>query len=493
MQPMIGRRGFLAGAGAASLGCAFAGCARSQPSVGSISPAEFGATGDGNTNDEAALERCFAHAAARRLSVDGGTRTFGCSESLWFEGLPFVAIRSLSLKQLNPENGRCCLGFEGTDSIEVGHVRIQTGSAAAVGDMDSTRGFHVRGGKGHRISNVEVTGSGKMTFIRFEECVDSVFSNLHVHDCQFDDPKATDDVVQGIHIYRTRGCRVIAPRVSNLTGNASYIDRTLKPRRYANLRTRGLAIAGNQDLVIDTPEIANTDQAIDVSGSDGNRRLSIHGGHSVDCGSVGVKLANSAVDCTVTGHQVRRSGMWGFLASGPSEAGLPFKTSNCSFVDCEAYDVGYNEIQNDLDSVGENIQVSSGFGVVLGDYDRSYPSGIRFIRCRAEDQQGLELTETVPAGATRATLKLPFRGRSGSHVARFGSQERAVVLTDGSSAVHWSEGLRNPAPSAFMALPTMVYGFFNEVPAPGGPGQANLLESCGSAGHIEAFERGFDR
>jgi hypothetical protein len=387
MQPLIGRRAFLGGAGVAALGAVplLAGIAQS-PQAG-LSPMDFGAAGDGRTDDHAALRRCFAEAAARRAPVNGAGGSFATAGSLWFEKLPFVAINSLKLQQIKPENGRCCLGFTGTDNIAVDQLRIHTGGAAAVGDMDSTRGFHVRGGRGHRLSNVEVTGDGKMTFIRLEECVDGQFVNLRVHDCRFDDPQAADDVVQGIHVYRTKGCRILAPRVSNLTGNAIYVDRSGKRRPFPNLRTRGLAVAGNHDLLIENPEVTNTDQAIDITGSDGNRRILVRGGYSADCGSVGVKLANSAVDCTVIGHKVRRSGMWGFLASGPSESDLPFKTSNCTLVDCEAYDVGYNHIHNDLDSFGENVQVSSGFGVVLGDHDRSFPSAIRFVRCKAEDTQ----------------------------------------------------------------------------------------------------------
>lgn len=408
----VERRAVLLGGGAVAIGAALTlpRVAVRASAAGSVSPLDFGAAGDGRTDDAGPLRRCFIDAAAKRLSVDGGARTYASADSLWFDRLPYVSIAALNIRQTKPENGRCSLGFSGTDAIVVERLLINTGNAPATGDMDSTRGFHIRGGKRHRVGNVDVTGTGKMTFIRLEECVDSTFTNLHVHDCIFDDPEAPDDVVQGIHIYRTTGCRIISPRVANLTGNARYFDRSRQLRLYPNMRTRGLAVAGNRDLVIESPGVTNTEQAIDVSGSDGNRKVVIRGGYSEECGSVGVKLANSAVDCTVVGHSVTRSGMWGFLASGPAAPNLPFKTKDCTFVDCEARDVGYNNIHNDLDSVGENVQVSSGFGVVRGDFDRAYPAGIRFIRCLAEDRGGTMVygffNEPAPVGSVMAPNRL---------------------------------------------------------------------------------------
>src|SRR5204863_6095600 len=70
--------------------------------------------------------------------------------------------------------------------------------------------------------------------------------------------------------------------------------------------------------------------------------------------------------------------MYGYMASGPAEANLPFKTRDCEFVDCTSIDAGYNRI---------SFPDPSGFIVRHGDYDFDYPKRIRFIRCRAIDQQ----------------------------------------------------------------------------------------------------------
>ena len=87
--------------------------------------------------------------------------------------------------------------------------------------------------------------------------------------------------------------------------------------------------------------------------------------------------------------------MYGFMASGPSEPSLPFKTQDCDFVDCTSIDAGYNRI---------SFPDPSGFIVRRGDYDLDFPKGIRFIRCRAIDRQASKTMKygfysDVPAGA----------------------------------------------------------------------------------------------
>jgi hypothetical protein len=196
-----------------------------------------------------------------------------------------------------------------------------------------------------------------------------------VRDAHFDDAAATDDVMQGIWLYGNRDCILHNPVVSNLTGNASYVG-----RRFANLRTRGIALSKNTRVSIIEPKIRNVDQGIDVTGSDGNLQCVISGGGSSDCGSVGVKFANSAVGCKVVGHVAERCGMYGFMASGPAEANLPFKTQDCTFLDCTSLDTGYNHI---------SFPAPSGFIIRRGDYDLDFPKRIRFVRCHAIDRQAV--------------------------------------------------------------------------------------------------------
>jgi hypothetical protein len=97
-----------------------------------------------------------------------------------------------------------------------------------------------------------------------------------------------------------------------------------------------------------------------------------------------VKFANSAVDCKCIGHIAEKIGMYGFMASGPAEAALPNKTKDCEFIACTAIDVGYNDIE---------FANKAGFIVRVGDFDLTYPQGIRFVDCKTLDRQAVKTTK----------------------------------------------------------------------------------------------------
>jgi hypothetical protein len=307
------------------------------------------------------------------MPVDGKNGVFAVSGTLRMSQVRGARIRSLRLKQLKPANGVSTLHLERCEAARIDQLQIDVGTSRRVGDMNSTFGLWIEGGSNHRISNVEAFGHGKNSLIAIWATRNSVYENLLARDAQFDDPHASDDVMQGVWLYGNTDCVLRRPIVRNLTGNASYVG-----RRFANLRTRGIALSKNRRVSILEPRVHNVDQAIDVTGSDGNLQCLISGGHSSDCGSVGVKFANSAVECQVVGHLAERCGMYGFMASGPAEPHLPFKTQDCAFVDCTAVDAGYNRI---------SFPAPSGFIVRRGDYDLDFPKRIHFVRCRAIDRQ----------------------------------------------------------------------------------------------------------
>ena len=373
---MFGRREFLVGAlGASAVGGGLA--IQTRPLVpgtdGSIDPVSFGAAGNGAANDVEALLTAFAQAARSGLPIDGSDRVFGVSGRVHIKDAQRPWIRSLRLRQLNPANGVSALHFENCNGIRIERLQVDLGNSPRVGDANSTFGLWIEGGAAHQVANVEAFGQGKNSLIAIWKTSRSVYSDLVARDARFDDPDAQDDVMQGIWLYGNTDCVVRNPSVANLTGNASYVG-----RRFANLRTRGIVLGDNERVTIVSPRVSNVDQGIDLTGSDGNRQCVIEGGRSSDCGSVGVKFANSAVGCRVSGHVAERCGMYGFMASGPSEASLRYKTQDCDFVDCTSIDAGYNHI---------SFPDPSGFIVRRGAYDRDFPKGIRFIRCQAIDRQ----------------------------------------------------------------------------------------------------------
>jgi hypothetical protein len=388
----IRRREFLIGAlGTGAVGTAAlqtrARVALGQPSV---DPLSLGAIGNGVADDLRALDAAFTQAAEKGLPVDGGDRVFGVRGRVHITAAQRPWIMSLRLRQLAPGDGVSTLHFEKCHGIKIDHLAIDVGNSRQAGDPNSSFGLWIEGGGAHEVRNVEVFGDGKNSLIAIWRATKSAFENLVARDAQFDDPAADDDVMQGIWLYGNSDCILRNPAAANLTGNASYVG-----RRFANLRTRGIVLGDNERVTIISPRVINVEQGIDLTGSDGNRRCVIDGGQSTDCGSVGVKLANSAVGCRVSGHVAERCGMYGFMASGPSEASLQYRTEDCDFIDCTSIDAGYNRIA---------FANPSGFIVRRGDYDLDFPKGIRFIRCRAIDRQSAKTMEygffsEVPASA----------------------------------------------------------------------------------------------
>ena len=191
-------------------------------------------------------------------------------------------------------------------------LQIDLGRSRRIGDMNSTFGLWIEGGSNHRIRNVEAFGDGKNSLISIWATSGSSYDNLLVRDAEFDDASASDDVMQGVWLYGNWDCILHNPVVSNLTGNASYVGRP-----FANLRTRGIALSKNTRVSIIEPKVDNVDQGIDVTGSDGNVQCVISGGHSSDCGSVGLSsptvpwsvapsaMLPSGVECTASWRPVR--------------------------------------------------------------------------------------------------------------------------------------------------------------------------------------------
>jgi hypothetical protein len=379
---MISRREFLVGSFAVGgLGAATTQLPKpvERPFV---DPIFHGAVGDGRADDIEPIRKALSQAFKLGLPVDGGDKIFAVAGDIATVDAAKPWIRSLRLKQLIPQMNGKTLHFKDCQAIRIDQLAIDRGTNKTIGHIDEAGGLWIQGGANHRISKVEVFGDGKANGIVIWNTRLSIYDRLFVRDMGFDDANAEDDVMQGIWLYGNVDCILRKPRVSNLFGNALYAG-----VRFPNLRTRGIALAGNLRVHIDHPYIRDVDQGIDLTGSDGNRECVVRGGHSYQCASVGVKLANSAVECRVIGHTAERIGMYAFLASGPSEPGLPYKTQDCEFIDCTALDVGYNEISH---------PTPAGFEILQGNYDADHPKGIRFIRCRAMDRQ------------TRKTMKYGF-------------------------------------------------------------------------------------
>lgn len=517
----------------------------------------FGAEGDGATDDTTAVLKALTYAFNNGLAVDGGDSLYAISGSLQFSAKVRPYIRRLRLKQLALTTATQTLYLLNCDNIRIDSLFIDTGTDATVGERDTTTpGLSVEGGSGHRVKDVEVTGSGMGALIRIRGTTDSVYEDLYVHDGLFSktelDPtgiNVIDDVLQGIRIDDNIRCKFVRPHVARLHGNATYFTRSgavytptgqdyanSEIKLFPNLRTRGLSAGGNEDVMVTDPQIYDTEQAIDFSGSGsgyGNVRTIISGGETLDCGSVGVKWGGAQTDCKVVNHTVRNTGMYGYIASGSWRG---YKTSGVEIIGCTVEGVGYNDIQNDIGDVGSATYIQEGyFGfLALDGYTADATDDVRFIGCRADAKTFLRLYGDDPnadparpwpvAGSTTAYLAQPWTGPTGDYSVTFDttvylngdgapnsaptirSETKTVTLTSGSDVVTWTGGLTNPVGMPIVARPAiMSYGYasvlFNDDAATGLTAGAGIpfnqetkkpiaLIDCESFGHTIAREIG---
>jgi hypothetical protein len=489
--------------------------------MNSASPMDFGAVGDGATDDRTAVMAAFNYALEQGLPIDGGDRSYGVRGSTTIANKVRPHIRQLRLQQLDPAIGRVTLKFEACQNVQIDRLDINVGKAPRVGNMDSTVGLLVHGGSGHRIQNVSATGDGKVTYVRFWGCRDGLFENIHVHDGLFSDGSVdgtdarllvADDVVQGIHLADCYRCTLVSPSVRSLHGNATMYTQSgyiagkvpvsvVKP--FPNLRTRGICGGGNVDVTVVNPLVYDVEQAIDFSGRGnnwGNRNVQIVGGQLIDCGSCGVKFANAPNGCKAVGTTVRNVGMYGFLMTGrtPSYQGI-----DSSFIDCECINPGYNDIQFDTDVEGVGVPAYCGFYLDSSDVSVGGLIGGLVKNCRAIDKQGFYLATDdspwAPAGSTSATMVEPWTGYTGTYpnavfTTSAGTETRAVTLTNGSTTVSWTGGLAGYISHPFVSRPpAMQWGALCDAPYLAGSLKPNLCEGLHSVGHVKAAQKGFQR
>lgn len=402
---------------------------------GGINPQWFGAIGDGTTNDNNTVAAALSYAFANALPVDGGDKIYAISTSLTFASKTKPWIRNLRLKQLIPANDRKSLYLLNCQKIRIDNLEVDVGTSKTLGYMNGSAGLWIEGGSNHSISNVTAFGNGKNSLLVLMSTSDSYYGNLVVRDAEFDDAAATDDVMQGIFLLYNTNCVFDNFRVSNLTGNASFLGVP-----FTNLRTRGIALGGNNRCTFINPQVRDVDQGIDITGGDGNRNINIIGGSAYQCTSAGLKFANSAYKCKAVGFTAERCGTHGFLISGPAASGLPYKTSFIDLIGCTALDVGYNNFPS-----GSEF----GFGVEANAFDPSYPKGVRLIGCRALDTQTVKTMQygyysnIVYDADKRANELIDFLSEGHTVAARWGDHRPLCHLVAGGTQ-SFSHGVEGP-------------------------------------------------
>ncbi len=347
-----------------------------------VTPEDFGAVGDGTTDDKTAVTNAFATGKVVR-GIKGSV--YAVSGNVTMPGT--LKAQDLHFKQLDSAGStsrRTLVVSTGTGPLELRRIKVDRNGQTSEGSISNAAGIWIADVDDVVLEDVEVTGNSKGVGINIIDCNRVRVTRPYVHDMRWSDAidPGTEQVV-GVWFQR---CTYI-DITDYLIGNLDGVIGANPARAY---QTDGLDFSGCSYYSVKGGKSYNVGEGIDTSGSDGNNFGSYVGITFIDCDSYGLKFANSARDHTVTGCQSIRCGLAGFTVGGPSQASLQ-GSSNITFTNCTAIDTGSNG----------NWAASNptGFSVLSGTFAPK-TQGIIFIGCRAIDRQG------------SATMKYGFRGET---------------------------------------------------------------------------------
>lgn len=403
---------------------------------------DFGAAGDGTTDDSTAVTNAFASG----LRLDGLGKTYAVSGNFTLPDNCY--LENAAFKQLTPNNSsrRTLTKTSGTGNMTLRNVKIDKNGATTDGTIADAAGIWLANIDNVTLDNVEVTGNSKGTGLFLSTGSRYRVINCYIHDMRWtngSDP-GTEQIV-GLWLNALTDVDVIAPRIRNLDGQigASPV------RAY---QTDAITVGGCSNFRIIGGELENCGEGIDITGTSGNSRFSVLGTHARDMDSYGFKAANSASDGLFIGCTAFKCGLTGFLVSGAASSGLP-RCEDIAFIGCKARDIGSNGNWS-----GSNV---AGFAVLVGSFDTFLPAGVRFIECDAIDEQGTGTMKygfrnevTVSASNIRtnsmwgchvdgATVADTL-GQIGDYVVRAQRTANQAIPNDASTVIAWDNEIEDP-------------------------------------------------
>jgi hypothetical protein len=351
-----------------------------------VTPADFGAVGDGTTNDRAAL--LFAMQSGK--PVDGLGLTYAVADEV--KPTSFRGLRNATLKWTNTgtmAQQKALLFIENLSNWFVDGCTFDLGTVENTGSADdSTRaGFkttttspNVTFNDNIRVANCRVFGNGNGTGIYVRSCRwGAVENNVVQNRIVAFSPDPTNDCQNGIDVSQSIGMTISGNRINNLqTRLLSVLE-----KRY----NRGILFFETRDSTVQGNYLSDLDQGYDFSGAwdavtntNGNVNLTVTGNVAEDVTTWGIKFANVARDIACTGNVVRRFGLGGIVVS-PSSVTLSDPTKNTQRIL-----ISGNHICDPT-----NAFVSSnrtGIWIATQPTYTSYPRGIKLIGNTVTDTTG---------------------------------------------------------------------------------------------------------
>lgn len=316
---------------------------------------DYAAAGNDSTDDTAAV----LAALESGKPVDGGRYTYAVSGTI--EPATFKGAERLRLRQTSPAVAAVrTLFINGKSDFFLNDVRVDMGSAFASGSIANTSGIHIANCSDFRTQDLLVRNGGPNNGICYFVCHDFEARSNVVKDMRWELSGITDDVVHGVYFYRCQDFICDSPRVWGFSATNDG-GSTLR-------FSRGIAMGGNSRFTLSNAHVRDVDQAIDITGSDGNVGFAVTGG-VLQGHTVGLKLANSAQFARISSVEMRDCGYWGFVMSSPTAELLATKAKGAIVQGCIARRTGSNGLW----------PKPVGFMVLANAFDPTYPRGVDFL------------------------------------------------------------------------------------------------------------------
>ena len=345
-----------------------------------VSPLDYGAKGDGVTNDVEALRLAFNSGKP----VDGGGLTYFSTGQITLTNCHSITNCTIVRKNMRDYGSECILKilqgnftldnitFNWGDSVfspnRAGDPNLGINSYFAV-DVNAENNFVPPppdpGAErvlfsDFIIRNCKFTGNGSGTFLRTNHCHNFTIDNCHVYDCKSSvaqDGSQTniDDQIQGISSLNCYDFTVSNCTARNLlvwdprekfpdpVNPGEKIDNNVW-KKYANNESRGFSFSYSQNFSVIGCHSYNVGQGFDITGSGIPQRFVVSNCTADTCGSIGFKAANFPRDAIFDSCIARNIGLYAYTCSQTSynpidngDKAIRYITFN----NCKAIDTGY--------------------------------------------------------------------------------------------------------------------------------------------------------
>ena len=326
-----------------------------------VSPRDFGAKGDGTTDDSDALEAALECGRP----VDGGGYTYLITRNVNIT--LFKALKNCTITRpgLSAESAGHLIKVENSDNFLMDNVKFiygdsptrATSQASNPNVTTSYRGLWVDGCKNFTIRDCQFTGNGAGSHLWVNKSERFSIDGCKVYDSNASDGSANNDLMNGIYASRSKYFTIANCTSDNLTANS--VARLT--RGYITGQCNNFSIVGCSASVVD--------QGFDISGSNEgspyftNSRFVISACTTNVCSQWGFKFANAPEFGMVSDCIANKSGRSAYaIAASGSE---PSATRHINVNNCMAINTGYPGPSNVPSNATFGFEVLNGNGATI--------------------------------------------------------------------------------------------------------------------------------